>query len=106
MITNFTDHSANERTFLAWVRTAIAIVGFGAATARLGPNPGSSWSEFALFLSGAAVVLVAWLRMRHNRARIASDVTQENDSLTANTFLLVLVASLFVLLGVFAIHVG
>ena len=29
MIRNFSDHSANERTFLAWVRTAIAIMAFG-----------------------------------------------------------------------------
>ncbi len=29
MINNFRDHAANERTFLAWVRTAIAIMAFG-----------------------------------------------------------------------------
>ena len=29
MIKNFTDHSANERTYLAWIRTAIAIIAFG-----------------------------------------------------------------------------
>jgi putative membrane protein len=29
MITHYTDHAANERTFLAWVRTAIAVVAFG-----------------------------------------------------------------------------
>lgn len=29
MITNFADHAANERTFLAWVRTAIAVMAFG-----------------------------------------------------------------------------
>ena len=28
-IRNFTDHAANERTFLAWVRTALAVVAFG-----------------------------------------------------------------------------
>jgi putative membrane protein len=26
---NFTEHSANERTFLAWIRTAIAVIAFG-----------------------------------------------------------------------------
>ena len=36
MIRNYTDHAANERTFLAWVRTAVAIVGFGLAVARFG----------------------------------------------------------------------
>lgn len=29
MIRNLGDHSANERTFLAWVRTSIAIMAFG-----------------------------------------------------------------------------
>jgi putative membrane protein len=29
MIRNFTEHSANERTFLAWLRTGIAVLGFG-----------------------------------------------------------------------------
>lgn len=29
MIENFGDHSANERTFLAWVRTSIAVIAFG-----------------------------------------------------------------------------
>ena len=29
MIRNFGDHAANERIFLAWVRTAIAVMAFG-----------------------------------------------------------------------------
>ena len=29
MIRNFRDHAANERTFLAWVRTVIAVMAFG-----------------------------------------------------------------------------
>jgi putative membrane protein len=29
MIPGFSDHAANERTFLAWVRTAIAMIAFG-----------------------------------------------------------------------------
>jgi len=29
MIRDYSDHSANERTFLAWVRTGIAIIAFG-----------------------------------------------------------------------------
>jgi putative membrane protein len=29
MIRDYTDHAANERTFLAWVRTGIAIIAFG-----------------------------------------------------------------------------
>lgn len=29
MIEKYSDHAANERTFLAWVRTGIAIIAFG-----------------------------------------------------------------------------
>jgi putative membrane protein len=29
MIKHYSDHAANERTFLAWVRTAIAVMAFG-----------------------------------------------------------------------------
>ena len=29
MIKRFSDHAANERTFLAWIRTAIAVEAFG-----------------------------------------------------------------------------
>ena len=28
-IQHYTDHAANERTFLAWVRTSVAIIGLG-----------------------------------------------------------------------------
>jgi putative membrane protein len=34
MIRNFSDHAANERTFLAWVRTAIALMAFGFLVAK------------------------------------------------------------------------
>ena len=47
MIRNFADHSANERTFLAWVRTAIAVMAFGFIV-----------EKFDLFLEVAAPSLV------------------------------------------------
>jgi putative membrane protein len=43
MIKNFGDHSANERTFLAWVRTSMAVIAFGFLVER-----------FDLFLAFAA----------------------------------------------------
>jgi putative membrane protein len=47
MIRNFRDHAANERTFLAWVRTAIAVMAFGFIV-----------EKFDLFLEVAAPSLV------------------------------------------------
>lgn len=34
MIRNFSDHAVTERTFLAWVRTAIAVMAFGFLVAK------------------------------------------------------------------------
>ena len=105
MIVNFADHSANERTFLAWVRTAVAIVGFGLAAARLGARAVPLWSTYLLFGAGAAVVVIAWLRMRHVRKRIDVEERLPDDDGPAEMFLLSLVMALFVLLGSFAVHV-
>jgi|SRR5579871_2429513 len=46
MITNFSDHAANERTFLAWVRTSIAVIAFGFLVER--------FDLFLLFASAAS----------------------------------------------------
>ena len=54
-IKNFSDHAANERTFLAWVRTAIAMMGFGFVVER-----------FDLFLRATPIVLSAHTTSEHN----------------------------------------
>jgi putative membrane protein len=35
MIRGYTDHAANERTFLAWVRTGVAVIAFGFVIEKL-----------------------------------------------------------------------
>jgi putative membrane protein len=35
MILGYSDHAANERTFLAWVRTGIAVIAFGFVIEKL-----------------------------------------------------------------------
>jgi putative membrane protein len=45
VIRSYSDHAANERTFLAWVRTGIAVIAFGFVVER-----------FNLFLRSLAVV--------------------------------------------------
>jgi putative membrane protein len=59
------DHLANERTYLAWMRTAIALMGFGVVIVRLRylhppllPHLGVSWKLGLLFaLTGLMTVL-------------------------------------------------
>ncbi len=85
---HITEHLANERTFLAWVRTALALVGFGFVLARMGlflrqfgmmgeaasrPEPRGS-HEFLivgvgfLLLGTAACAGSGWLYHRTRRA--------------------------------------
>ena len=90
MIPRFSDHAANERTFLAWVRTAIAVMAFGFLLERfdlflayamrsLGkPIPGlhvraSEWLGLSLLAFGALIVLFAAIRFSKNRKRIADE---------------------------------
>jgi len=72
------DHLANERTFLAWVRSCIAIMALGFVVARfgllireLGPNAPrhtpvglSTGFGVALVACGAALMILATLRYR------------------------------------------
>ena len=105
MISQYTEHAANERTFLAWVRTAIAIVGFGLAAARLGDIRTPFWSEVLLVASGGVVVVVAYLRMLALRRRIISAKQQDDAPLPADFFLIALVVALMIMLAMFTVHV-
>lgn len=61
------DHLANERTYLAWMRTAIALMGFGVVILRLRafhpplvPRPGYGWKLGLLFsVVGLLTVLLS-----------------------------------------------
>jgi putative membrane protein len=88
MIRNFSDHAANERTFLAWTRTGLAVIAFGfviekfnvmveavantasAAAAqkllieRLAA-PLGRYDGIALILVGIALIIIAGIRYAH-----------------------------------------
>jgi putative membrane protein len=105
-----TDHLANERTFLAWVRTALGLVGIGFVLARMGlflrqlamigganPKPSARGShEFlvtgVLFLVlGTAVTLGSgWL---YHRARVSIDAGRYEPPRHAITALMVIVVA-------------
>jgi len=88
MIRNFSDHSANERTFLAWVRTSIAVIAFGFLVERfdlfvafarieIGKNqptvPRGEFGQLAglvLIILGIVMILVAALRFARNAREI------------------------------------
>lgn len=93
-IKNYSDHAANERTYLAWLRTGLAVIAFGivveklnlfltalmetmprrasvdtavAALARLRPYEG-----LALSVLGIVIVIVGGIRFARNAREIDS----------------------------------
>lgn len=71
------DHLANERTYLAWMRTAISLMGFGVVIVRLRvfhppllPTPGNGWKLGLLFsVVGLLTVLLStkhYFGVRHD----------------------------------------
>ena len=72
---NVRDHLANERTFLAWVRTSIALLGFGVLIAELrfleiAPRAGARSTRLGLAFASVGVptlLLAAWHSDRTRR---------------------------------------
>jgi putative membrane protein len=81
------DHLANERTFLAWVRTGVAIVVFGFAIGRfavamrqVAESQGSAsrtpelsvWFGTMAIVAGVVLTLAGLLRFRRTRTQLES----------------------------------
>ncbi len=97
MIKRYNDHAANERTFLAWVRTAIAVMAFGflierfdlflkyiapqAAERQAAPDGEAfaNWAGLAFIVLGIAMIVIAGMRL----AKTAKDI--ETDTEVAST---------------------
>jgi putative membrane protein len=81
------DHLANERTYLAWMRTGIALLGFGVVIVRLRafqvpliPRPGNGW-KLGLVFSLVGLITV-WLSTSHYfavRRDIEEDTYEPTD---------------------------
>lgn len=81
------DHLANERTYLAWMRTGISLLGFGVVIVRLRtlqppfmPHPGNSWKLGLLFsLVGLITVLLSTIHYFTVRRDIEEDTYEPTD---------------------------
>lgn len=110
--TKITDHLANERTFLAWVRTSIALMGFGVVIARLrflvtelaGRTPASTHitnrsTWLGLAFAGVGLVTLVFATYSYNRTRRAIDAGSYEPLGTS----LFAISAVIFLLGLFAI---
>ena len=118
MIKRYNDHAANERTFLAWVRTAIAVMAFGFVierfdlflqlaapqlagrqfNAHVSPH-GQTFANLAglAFIAiGVAMVVLAGLRF----SKTAKDIESEQDVPSPGERFDIVLAGLLGLLGV------
>jgi putative membrane protein len=124
MIRNFSDHAANERTFLAWVRTGIAVIAFGfvieklnlfiteIAAAALAQNgralalprlggPLGRYDGLALILVGIGLIVIAGIRFVRTTRLIDDPDQHSGASLRAEV---VITAVLAVLAGAVSIY--
>ncbi|WP_199098421.1 DUF202 domain-containing protein [Dyella sp. ASV21] len=117
MIPRFSEHSANERTYLAWVRTAISVMAFGFLlerfdifllfTSRAAERAvsglhtlASQWLGLGLLLVGALMIVGATLRFYRNRKAIeAADTSIYGDSWLARAMAVSLVLMAVFLVG-------
>ncbi len=107
LVSNPSDHLANERTFLAWIRTSVAIMGFGfvvvkfalfikqislVLTSKQTVLPGRGYSAqigILLVAVGAFMAFYAYLRYRNTEKQLLNKAYQPS-----------LVPSLLLMLGI------
>jgi putative membrane protein len=122
MIKNFGDHSSNERTFLAWVRTAIAVMAFGfivekfdvflevAAPSLAGRAlslPGQKFGNvagLALIVLGTSIIIVAAVRFLITARNIDSEDMRRGPGSRIDIALAALLALLGCALFIYLSH--
>ncbi|MCF6775188.1 DUF202 domain-containing protein [Thiotrichales bacterium 19X7-9] len=119
MIKSFSDHAANERTFLAWIRTAITIMAFGFLIERFDiflsylhqsvHNPNIKFQHslsaeltgLLLMIVSVIMIITATIRYLMLKRSIESEKTQSYGSLLTNVLLAVLLVLVFMFLATY-----
>lgn len=124
MIQSFSDHAANERTFLAWVRTGIAVIALGfviekfnlfvltlARTAGLGNRvalqrlAGSLGRYEGLAFIGGGLALIVLATTRFVRTTVLIDDARTHPARSVRAEL-VISAALIVLIASYSIYLA
>jgi putative membrane protein len=112
---NASDHLANERTFLAWVRTSIGIMGFGfvvvkfslftrqvaAALSTATPVPRTGYSHaigVILVALGGLVILFAFVRYQVTKKQLETGGFYQSGALIRITTALIFLVSILLLI--------
>jgi putative membrane protein len=119
VIEHYTDHAANERTYLAWVRTALAFMAFGLLVERfdlfvrslpqLADAQGAALSTFSragglfLILLGVVVLAISSHRYLHFKSLISSDERRNFRSSRTDLALIVIVAVIGILMTAYVL---
>ncbi len=108
-------HMANERTFLAWIRTSVAIMAFGFVVEKFSlfvkqlgyylgkeaapPSPGySSWIGILLVTLGVVMGMLAFVRYKNVEKQIEDDTYRPSPILSVLLFLSMLSIGVFLVL--------
>lgn len=113
---NVRDHLANERTFLAWIRTAIAIMAFGFVVVKFSlfvrqlslvltdkaiATPGKGYSGMmGIFLValGALMALFAFIRYKSIEKHLKSNTYYPSSMLIILLTVSIIIGSIFLVL--------
>ncbi len=126
MIRGYSDHAANERTFLAWVRTGIAVIVFGfviekfnlflsaIASGAVGdaahraqfewlPGPLGRYEGLAFMFGGVAIVALDTTRFMRTTRLLDDPETHSASNVRAE---LILSAALVLLATIYSIYLA
>src|ERR1700749_2693961 len=104
-IQNMREHAANERTFLAWVRTSIGIVGFGFLVTRFDIHSRIAHiAGLILIVLGTAMIGVAGWRFARPAKEIDADAMHPGTGSRVDIALAILLLLLCAGLLFYAYH--